>query len=261
VVANRCKNGVGNKILKEYPNVDLIEASPETAIPALRALAIGATTADVIAVLEDHCIANNEWAEQMINAHRGAYHVIGGSVENAACDRLIDWAAFFCEYSQAMKPIRSGEVESLPGNNVSYKRRTIKQFQDLIEIGVWDTVLHDKMRQANIPLYSIPSITVYHKMSNKLSWFLVQKFHFARSFAGNRFDSAMLSQRLVYGIGAIALPLILMKRIVLQTWKKGVHRRELLLSLPYLLLLFLSWSVGESVGYLFGPGSSYSKVA
>ncbi len=261
VVANRCKNGVGEKIVREYPDVKLLDAPQRTNVPLLRAMAIRETSSSVIAVIEDHCIVDKEWAGQMINAHSGNYNVIGGSVENAACDKLIDWAAFFCEYSQAMKPIKQGEVEILPGNNVSYKRYIIEQFHDLIEAGVWDTVLHERMKKDNIVLYSIPSITVYHKMSNKLSWFMVQKFHFARSFAGMRFDDAMLLQRLVYGIGAITLPLILVKRIVVQTWKKGVHRRELLLSLPFLLLLFFSWSIGESLGYLFGPGSSDSKVS
>ena len=197
----------------------------------------------------------------MIEAHRGEYPVIGGSVENAACERLIDWAAFFCEYSQATKPLPAGEVNIIPGNNVSYKRWVLERFYKLIEAGVWDFMLHEHIKNENISLHSIPSITVYHKMSASLVWFITQKFHFARSFAGMRFNTLFWFRRALYGAGAVLLPVILARRIVTCIWKKSKHRRELLLSLPILILLLLSWGLGEAVGYIFGAGSSPVKVA
>jgi GT2 family glycosyltransferase len=261
VVAYRSSNGSGRVLKRKYPWVNFVETPSETPIPQMRALAFRETSGNLVAVLEDHCLADQDWAGRVIEAHHLEYPVVGGSVENAASDRLVDWAAYFCEYSQAMKPIPRGEVEAIPGNNVSYKRAVLERFQKDMEDGAWDFVVHDRMRKAQIPLYSIPAITVHHKMSSSLGWFIKQKFHFARSFAGMRFASSTRFRRALYAVGTILLPPVMAKRIVSCVWKRRRHRLELILSLPYLFLLLLTWGFGEAVGYVFGPGSSPAKVA
>ncbi len=122
-------------------------------------------------------------------------------------------------------------------------------------------MLHEHMKDAGLPLYSIPSITVHHKMSASLGWFITQKFHFARSFAGVRLTGASWYRHALYGAGTVLLPFVLAARIVSIVWKKKRHRRELLLCFPILIFLLLSWGLGEAVGYVFGAGSSSSKVA
>jgi len=261
IVANRCGNDTGTILREKYPWVKLIEAPLRTTIPQLRAMAFQETSGDLVAVLEDHCIVEPDWARRMVEAHQREYLVVGGSIENAACEKLVDWAAFFCEYSQAMKPIPEGEVETIPGNNVCYKRSVLENFRKDIEAGVWDFVLHEHIRNEHIPLYSVPSITVHHKLSASVSWFLFQKFHFARSFAGTRFSNASRAHRIFYSAASILLPIILLKRIVSCVWHKGRNRSQLVKSSPVLLLLLIAWGLGEMAGYLAGPGSSSAKVA
>ena len=261
VVANRCKNGTGEVLKQKYPWIKFIEAPPQTPIPHLRAMAIQETTGDIVAVLEDHCIVDTDWARRMIEAHCSDYPVIAGPLRNAACDRLVDWAAFFCEYSQFMYPMPEGEVENIPGNNVSYKRWILKRFEVLIKAGVWDSILHEKIKSEHLPLRLISSITVGHKMSASLCWFMIQKFHFARSFAGMRFASSSYFRRVLYSAGSFFLPLIVLQRIFLQVWRRGTCWREFLFSLPFLILLLFSWGIGEAVGYILGAGSSEAKVA
>jgi GT2 family glycosyltransferase len=261
IVANRCSDNVGPRIQQKYPAVRLINAPSDTSIPHLRAMAFRALQGDIVAVLEDHCIVGPDWASSMLEAHRGQYPVIGGIVDNAACDRLVDWAHFFCEYSQLMHPLTEGEAEYLPGNNVGYKRWVIDRFWPYIETGIWDSTLHEKIRNAGIPLYRVPSLTVHHKMSASLWWFVTQKFYFARSFASMRFAELRWFTRAVYGAAAALLPLILSQRIFRRVWSSNTHRREFLLSFPILMLLLVSWGLGEAAGYIFGPGSSHAKVA
>jgi len=261
VVANRCKNGTGEVLKQKYPWIKFIEAPPQTPIPHLRAMAIRETTGDIVAVLEDHCIVDTDWAKRMIEAHCSDYPVIAGPLRNVACDKLVDWAAFFCEYSQFMYPMPDGEVENIPGNNVSYKRWILKRFEVLIKAGVWDSILHEKIKSEHLPLRLISSITVGHKMSASLCWFMIQKFHFARSFAGIRFASSSYFRRVLYSAGSFFLPFIVLRRIFLQVWRRGTCWREFLLSMPFLILLLFSWGIGEAVGYILGAGSSEAKVA
>lgn len=261
VVANRCENGTSEVLKQKYSWIKLIEAPPQTPIPSLRAMAIQETTGDIVAVLEDHCIVETDWAKGMMAAHCSDYSVIAGPLKNAACDRLVDWAAFFCEYSQFMHPMPEGEVENIPGNNVAYKRWVLERHEALIRAGIWDSILHEHIRREHIPLLLISSVTVGHKMSASLWWFITQKFHFARSFAGMRFSGLSYLRRVIYGAGSFLLPFILVQRIFSQVWKRGTYRREFLLSFPFLAPLLLSWGIGETVGYIFGPGSSYAKVS
>jgi glycosyltransferase involved in cell wall biosynthesis len=260
IVANRCAD-VRLKIQERYPEVKILDAPKETSIPRLRAMAFQQSKGDVIAVLEDHCIVEPDWASTMLDAHCSRYPVIGGSVENAACGRLVDWAHFFCEYSELMSPIVEGEADGIPGNNVGYKRWVVDRFWTQIETGIWDSTLHEEIRNAGIPLYRLPSLKVHHKMSASLWWFLAQKFHFARSFSSMRFAETFWLKRAAYGAGAAFLPFILSQRIFSRVWNSKAHRRELVFSFPMLLLLVLSWGVGEAIGYIFGPGSSHAKVA
>jgi hypothetical protein len=261
VVANRCADSVRLKIQERYPEVKIIDAPKETSIPHLRAMAFQESEGDIVAVLEDHCIVDPDWASTMLAAHRFRYPVIGGSVENAACERLVDWAHFFCEYSELMNPVAEGEAEGIPGNNVGYKRWVLDRFWSQIEMGIWDSTLHQQIRNAGIPLYRLPSLKVHHKMSASLWWFLTQKFHFARSFSSMRFADAFWLKRAAYGAAAPFFPFILSQRIFRRVWSSNAHRRALLLSFPIVLLLVVSWSVGEAIGYMFGPGSSHAKVA
>lgn len=261
IVANRCTNGVGKKIKKEYPWVKLIEAQPWATIPQMRVLAFREKTGELVAVLEDHCLVKKDWAQLIIDTHNSGFHVIGGAVENAARDKLVDWAAFFCEYSQYMKPIPQGIVEQIPGNNVSYKKWVIERFMDQFESGIWDREFHEIIKRSGISLYSEPNITVYHKMSASLSWFILQKFFFAKAFAGTRFNHQLYFYRFIYGCGSLFLPFILALRITFRVWNKRKNRRIYFLSFPIMIILLLSWGIGESAGYFMGPGLSQTKVS
>src|SRR4051794_38969535 len=94
VVPDRVGKTVRQPLQKQYPQVRLLEAPSETSIPALRALGFQAARADLVGVLEDHIIVPRDWVQRMLAAHRNEVQVVGGAIENAARERLIDWAAF-----------------------------------------------------------------------------------------------------------------------------------------------------------------------
>jgi hypothetical protein len=58
----------------------------------------------------------------------------------------------------------------------------------------------------------------------------------------------------------MALPPVLFGRTVARIWQKGVHRGELVRSLPLLGLFVTGWAAGEVVGAWFGPGDALAKV-
>jgi hypothetical protein len=260
LVADRCGESLRAEVRRHFPWVRVLDASSGTTIPDLRALAFREARGKSVAVIEDHVIVPKGWARALLDAQAGAEIVVGGAVENAAVDRLVDWAAFLCEYSHCILPLPAGPAEWLTGNNVVYPRALLARYEAVLGRGQWENRLHDAMRRDGVPLVCRPDIAVGHKKHYTVGVYLSQRYLYARSYAGARVAEASLPKRLGYGAAALALPPLLMYRTVSRVMGKRRHRAELVRSLPLLAVFVVSWALGEMVGYVAGPGDSLAKV-
>lgn len=260
IVVDRLGDDLRSSVKSEFPAVTVIPAEADATIPAMRATGHMAASAPAVAVIEDHVIVPENWARRMLDALAEGHDVVGGSIENVATAKLVDWAAFLCEYSASLPPLPSGPAAGLPGNNVVYRRSVLEKYRGIISQGHWENHLHDAMRADGIQLIMRPDIVVGHKMHYTFWLYLSQRFLYSRSYAGARVRGASARRRLGYGIAAMALPPLLFYRTVSRIVAKRRHGAELVKSLPLLSIFVLSWAAGEVVGYLFGPGNSLSKV-
>ena len=260
LVADRCGAPVREPVRKVFPWVTLIEAPPETTIPQLRSLAFASARGDSVAVIEDHVLVPSGWARQLLALQRRGEDVVGGSVENAATERLVDWAAFLCEYSHLLPPLPEGPVASLPGNNTVYRRSLLDKYRTVIGEGRWEDYLHRRLQEDGVLLYSRPEIKIGHKKHYTVWEYLSQRYLYSRSYAGMRLRGASAGRRVAYGFAAFALPPLLFLRTVRTIWRKKCHRAELMKSLPLLVLFVSGWGWGEVVGAWFGPGDALARV-
>lgn len=260
VVADRVGGSVRGGLREEFPWVRVVEAPPDATIPELRARAFRECSGDVVGVLEDHVIVPPGWSEEMLAAHRAGARVVGGSVENAAHDRLVDRAAFLCEYSHCLEPGPEGPAEGLVGNNVTYRRSLLVEFRDVIEEGRWEDRLHAALREAGVELTRRPAIRVDHEMHYTAAEYARQRYLYSRAFAALRLRDERPWRRLLYGLGALALPPVLLARVVGRTWRSDRPATLLLRCLPMLGLFVTAWAVGESIGALAGDGGALARV-
>lgn len=264
LVVDRCGAALRAEVRRQYPTARVLEAPEGTTIPDLRAMAFSAATGRSVAVIEDHVIVPDGWARALLDAVRDAKRdgevVVGGAIENAAVDRLVDWAAFLCEYSHCIVPLPEGPTDWLPGNNVVYPRALLTRYQSVLGRGQWENRLHDAMRKDGVTLICRPQIHVGHKKHYTVGEYLSQRYLYARSYAGARVADASPGRRLAYGVAALALPPLLMFRTVSRIVAKRRHRVELVRSLPLLAVFVVSWAFGEMVGYVAGPGDSLARV-
>ncbi len=260
VVVDRLGEHLRATVRREFPDAVVVAASPDATIPQMRALAFLHTTAAAVAVIEDHVIVPPAWGRQLLDALADGADVVGGSIENAATDTIVDWASFLCEYSACIPPLPAGEATWLPGNNIAYRRHLLERFRPVIEEGKWENRLHDAMRADGIKLICRPEIIVMHKMHYTFGLYLSQRYLYARSYAGARVAGASAGVRLAYGAAAFCLPPLLYFRTIRSVIAKRRHLAQLAASLPLLCLFVSSWAVGEIVGYWFGAGNSLSKV-
>ncbi len=260
IVVDRLGDALRAAAQRDFPAIIILPVASGTTIPEMRAVGIAAATAPAIAVIEDHVIVPPDWARRMLDMLAEGNDVVGGAIENAATESLMDWAAFLCEYSASLPPLPSGPSGGVPGNNVIYRKEVLDRYTDVLAQHNWENHLHDAMRADGIELIMRPDIVVGHKMHYTFWLYFSQRFLYSRSYAAARVADAPLSRRLAMGAAAFALPPMMYWRTVSRIYSKRKHLGHLVRSLPLLVPFCISWGAGEIVGYWFGAGKSLSKV-
>jgi hypothetical protein len=259
IVADWTDELTRRRVRAGWPQVRLLSFDEPTTVPELRAAGIAAATAPRVAVIEDHCVVTEGWSRRIIDAHLAGHAVVGGAVRNVKTQRLRDWAAFFCEYSEHMEPLSPGPAPSLPGMNVSYDRRALASMEPLLREGAWESWLHPHLQRSGFELFCVEDLTIEHAKDFGLREFLSQRWHYSRSHAGMR-NPELGVKRVVYVLGSPLLVPLLSWRITRNVFGKRRHRREFVRSAPLVLLFVATWSLGEAVGYAIGGGRSLLKV-
>lgn len=260
VVVDRLGPEIRGLVETRFQDVRVLAAPPNTTIPALRARGIHAAGAPVVGIIEDHIMVPPTWAAQMLRAHQEGAEVVGGSIENAATMRRSDWAAFLCEYHQCLNPGPAGASTWLPGNNVTYRRSVLERFASIIEQERWEDHLHQAMRAEGVTLERRPDIAVGHKLEITASAYAGQRYLYSRAYAAMRVGMRPAWKRWMYGVAALALPPVLLARIISAVWHSDRYRPQLLRSLPLFVPFVFAWSAGEVAGAWLGAGNALERV-
>ncbi len=245
---------------RTYSGLIVIRLPAATTLPGLLGAALARATGDIIAITDVTCEVPENWATEILTAHAAPSPVIGGSVEPNGLRRVVNWASYFCDYGQFMRPLAEGAVTELPGNNISIKRWVLERGREFVAPQFWKTYWCRRLQADGISLCSAPSIVVYYRKSFRLLPYLFHRFHNGRCFAGMRLGELSRARRALYVVAAPALPIVLTARMLRKTLGKRRHLVEFSLSLPISLLAMLCWALGELCGYLTGPGLSCDHV-
>ena len=261
IVVESSGDDTAPRIAAEFPWARILPVPAPLPIPQLRRLGLRQTCAEIVATAEDHCIFDADWFARILEAHRTHPQIaIGGVVENGS-PRLIDCAAYICDYGRFMPPVASGRATDLPGPNVSYKRVRLEQAcGDLLEVGAWESVLHTRLLTAGEELHLDASLVVYHAKRFGFWEFLTQRFYFGRAYAAARAETWPRSRRAFYLMTALLLPPLLLGRTAYVVLAKRRYRKQFLLTLPLQACFAVGWAVGEFFGYSLGDGGASLKV-
>ncbi|MFN2508031.1 MAG: glycosyltransferase family 2 protein, partial [Chthoniobacterales bacterium] len=200
LVVDRCGEQTREEIRRRFPQqeIRLMPVNGSPSIPRLRGIGTSAAHGRLIAILEDHCNVPPHWLERIARAHEAGHQAIGSGVENGNVERTIDWAVFFCEYTRFMPPVAAGIVPEIPGNCAVYNRALLDRVGSHQNDEVWESFLHQRIREEGVPFFCDPAMTVVHKKRFGFGYFLLQRYHYSRSFAAMRLRAAPFWQRLGY---------------------------------------------------------------
>lgn len=257
IVVDCSTDGTIRVIKDKFPYVKLIHFPRRIPLPFLLGKGISCSSGEIIAITDATCFVDPHWVSEILKAHEGPHSVIGGAVEIEEARRSVDWAAYFCEYGQFMRPFRQGVVKEMPGNNLSFKRWTLEIGQEYVQGSFWKTYWCFKLQEEGVPLILSPSIVLYCKKSYYLVPFLIRRFHHGRCFAGMRIVDASIFTRIYYIVGSLFLPFLLLMRTIKAILPKKRYLKEFIISFPVSVMAIVSWSFGEFWGYIAGPEQSF----
>lgn len=263
IVANSSTDGTDQIIREEFPTVRLLHFAEPLTLAQLRGKGIAIATGSIIAILDPYSIVNENWLTELIQAHRQIPNlIIGGTVGLYHADQqdLLTWATYINEYGMFMPPLEAGEMEILPGSNISYKRSVLFDGEYPKHNEFWKTFVNQDIEQAGSGLWQAPSIQVDLHKPIAFWDFFCSRFDHGRCFAGMRVMNLSLAERLLRALTAPLLPVVFLWRWGRRYWRKGRYRTQFLLTLPLQILLFSNWAWGECVGYCLGPGQSCRRL-
>lgn len=236
--------------------ITFIKAPDGATVPQLRSRGVKTSRGNIIALLEDLCVFDPDWVEEIKTAHQSEFSIIGGTVENGQDKNALDWAVYFYDYGKYMLPNEATVTETLSGLNISYKRDALEEVKEAYRDGFFATFVNEALKKRGHQLYMAPAAIVFDNKKYELRPAIGHAYHLARSFAAQRAAEFGFPKKLGFAAASVILPLLLPLRISLATVKKGRHLTEFFRSFSFLFLLTSIWSFGEFRGYLSGAGKS-----
>lgn len=238
---------------KTYPAVRFVTAPADASIPQLRALGMAQASGDVVALTEDHCIAQANWLEALTQSAHNDADVVGGGMDNARRSRTVDWAAYFAEYGfySPDRPERPESAPLLTGANIAYKRHVIADVIGWANAGERENVAHSRLVARGSMLRFARTAAIFENQSHSVLAFCVDRYHHGRDYARKRLSEEPGTHRWLMLAGSPLLPGLLTWRVA-----RAAGRTRLgafLRALPATFFFLTAWSAGEAVGYLRGP--------
>ncbi len=266
IVVDRAGDEIAAGIERDFPWARLVRRPAGESVPDLRRRGIELAQADYIAIIEEHCVAREDWIATILRCIETEGHgerpvaAIRGVVADANYDRLMDWAVYFTEYNSYMPPLERGATDDVCAANCVYRRDLLMRYLPETGSGYWEAVLNQTLLAAGERFLAEPDLVVYHTGPFGFGYYLWQRFLFSRAFAGVRRTSVSVVFRLVYLLAAPLLIPLLWARTALRVYRKRHRMDKFIQVLPHLVPVTATYVAGEWVGFLAGPGDSLSKI-
>lgn len=260
IVVDRTGPELADRLEREYPWISVYRRPAGESVPDLRKFGIGEAKADYVAIIEEHCVAREDWADTIFKCIEQRPAAIGGVVEDASYDRLMDWAVYFTEYNSYMPPAERGETMDVCAANCVYRRDLLEKHLPASGSGYWEAGLNKILLDAGEKFINEPELVVYHTGPFGLGYYLRQRFLFSRAFAGTRREHVSAVFKAAYVFMAPLLIPLLWARTASRVFAKRRNIGKFLQVTPHMVPITATYVFGEWIGFLTGAGDSLQKI-
>ena len=210
--------------------------------------------APVVALLEDHCYPEPDWAELLLEEHQKGCVAAAGSIGNANPSPR-SWAGFLMAYGRWHRAAQAGPIDDLPARNGSYQRAALLELgEELPRYLDREGGLHDRLRDQGLRFQ--PRAHLRHLNPSRLRPWGELRFQAGRLFAARRSRRWPWWRRLVYLVfGLLVVPLRRLPTLArLLRQQVPLHQRHQ--TFCWLLVALALHGLGELTGYALGAGRS-----
>jgi glycosyltransferase involved in cell wall biosynthesis len=262
IVSDRCGGETAKRILRDYPFVTLLPAEPghRRSVPELRLAGTLAASGDIVAILEEHCVAPPGWLAAIGASFQDSDAAIGGPILDSNFPRLRDWVVYFSEYHNYLPPWPDAERYNLNGANIAYRRSALIKHQAVLGSGYWEVVLHPLLVAEGGRLRAVSHMGVRHTGPFDFGYYLGQRYLLSRVWGGTQRNKAPFAKRLIYLVTAPLFPFLWLARIGQRVLESRRQLPRFAEALPLLLPVAFVYVWGEWLGYLLGPGDALERV-
>lgn len=260
IVVDRAGEDVASRIERDFAWTRVIRRPPGESVPDLRRAGVVEAKADYVAIIEEHCLAHEDWIATIMRGTDEPIGALGGVVEDANYNRLTDWAVYFTEYNSYMPPVDPNASTDICAANCVYDRELLIKYLPPEGSGYWEAGLNRKLLENGATFRIDPELIVYHTGPFGLFYYLHQRYLFSRAFAGTRRDSVSAVFRAGYLFLAPLLIPLLWVRTASRVFKKRQHIAKFLSVTPHMVPITATYVLGEWIGFLAGRGDSLSKI-
>lgn len=261
IVVDRCGGETAARVEKNYRFAKVVRTEPNRrlSVPQLRRIGVSEAQGDIVAILEEHCVAPTHWIQTICSSFQPGDAAIGGPILDDDYARVQDWVVYFSEYHNYLPPWRDGDRYLLNGANIAYHRQTLLAFEDVLDSGYWEVVLHPRLAQKG-RFRAVSQMGVYHTGPFKYGYYLSQRYLLSRVWGGTQRAKISKGKRLVYLVAAPLFPLLLLGRITHRVFASRHRIGRYLASVPLLIPVTGAYVWGEWVGYCVGVGDALERV-
>ncbi len=253
-------------LLPEGLDVTTVPVPSSTSWGVARQRGIDVSRAPVVAFIEDHCVPQRCWARAVRDAFENDVAAVSYSFVNGSPDTFLFRSILVTEYGLWMGVEKSGFTDSLPANNLAYRKDTLvselgPDLENALEV---DSMIHEKLRSRGHRFWIAAGAVAAHQSSLRLSHLFHGHFSFARQLAARRVEAQCWGwlHRVAHAAAApAAVPLLRLARFWRGTRGRPKVRRQVLTCLPLAWLLMTWAALGESLGCLFGAGRAHVSLA
>lgn len=226
---------------------------PETQLGDTRAEGVRTAKAPIVALMEEHCLAQAGWADAMIRAHQGPWAAVGGEFICANPDSGSTNQTFRMTYGAYIHPEQErGPVHFVAGQNSAFKRDVLLQYDDQLELMMMaDLVLQWKMMEDGHKLFFEPGAKLAHRNENTVWSLCAGVFYWNWCFANVRAQVFQWS-RARKGLRIALAPLIpwvrLVKKAVSASGQGQLQPLQFLRDVPSILAVDYASAAGQVAG-------------
>jgi len=228
-----------------------------------KAAAVLAATSPLVALAEDHCFPEPDWAEKLVAAFADGDHAaVGPAVRVGNSGEGLGSATHYMHWGAWTEP-RGGKAPMIAPHNGAYRRSVLLERADrLTALFATEQFLQAELLDNGHTLFVEPAAVVSHYGISRFVPWVGLGFWGGRLFGANRaaHEGWTAQQRWTRVLTAPIVPFVRFIRTVACMRSLG-RTDEIVRAAPIQFLGLLIHACGEAAGYAFGTGTAERRYS